>query len=640
VRDLLTASKRPIQIPVYIADSLFLPSEVREHSLGKAPSYEIRFGGNRRVEIPDELVKAPELFDPAIGACAAVAEDHARKGRESLNSLKAFLVKAAPTIAAHRQFEDMCSALWTFTTELADLIKQHKNSIWSFVVKNAYRPAMMRDRFDHIIGNPPWLSYRYISDPEYQAEVKRRAVEEYRIAPRSQKLMTHMELATVFLVHAMSTFGKQDATLAFVMPRSVLSADQHQNLRMRQYRAPVSVYQYYDLREVSNIFKVPCAVLFARKETPRPATSYRLPAFEWSGKLPTKDLSWRQAESMLEVHKKTAHLIYLGMRSAISSEEGLSRPHKSSPYAKRFKQGATIFPRNCYFVHIPGLIRHPDPAGLYWAETEPEQAKSAKPPYRDVICKGQVEGRFLYSTALSKDVLPFIVTAPTMLVLPIEVASSGLTVGRPVIKSAAGLTKDGDREFGAWMENVEAIWKKKRGKKAKNQSAYERLDYQGGLSSQDLSHPVLVLYNAAGTNISAASVDRRLLPAPFIVESTTYSYPAPSQAAADYLAAVLNSSVVNDSIKPFQSLGLQGERHVHKKVLDLPIPLYSPSNTLHVQLSDLGRTASVAAQALVSNEPLPKTLAQRRAKVRRALAQVIKDIDTATRQLLAPDRAD
>jgi hypothetical protein len=27
--------------------------------------------------------------------------------------------------------------------------------------------------------NPPWLSYRYISDPEYQDEIKRRAVERY-----------------------------------------------------------------------------------------------------------------------------------------------------------------------------------------------------------------------------------------------------------------------------------------------------------------------------------------------------------------------------------------------------------------------------------------------------------------------------
>ena len=66
---------------------------------------------------------------------------------------------------------------------------------------------MLKGQFDFIIGNPPWLSYRYISDPEYQDEIKRRAVERYKIAPKSQKLFTQMELATVFLAHSMAMFA-------------------------------------------------------------------------------------------------------------------------------------------------------------------------------------------------------------------------------------------------------------------------------------------------------------------------------------------------------------------------------------------------------------------------------------------------
>jgi methylase of polypeptide subunit release factors len=79
---------------------------------------------------------------------------------------------------------------------LSDLIKRKQNSIWAFIVRNSYRPAMLRDRFDFILGNPPWLTYRYIADPDYQAEIKKRAVEDYAIAPTHQKLFTQMELAT------------------------------------------------------------------------------------------------------------------------------------------------------------------------------------------------------------------------------------------------------------------------------------------------------------------------------------------------------------------------------------------------------------------------------------------------------------
>lgn len=634
VRSLITSSKRPVQIPVYLADSLFLPSEVRQLSLGKAPSYEIRFGGNRKVEIPDELVRAPEMFDPAVAACAKVAQDHAKSGRENLRTLKAYLANAVPTVSSHRQFEQMLSALWTFTSELADLIKQHRNSIWAFVVRNAYRPAMMRDRFDYIIGNPPWLSYRYISDPDYQAEVKRRAVEEYRIAPRSQKLMTQMELATVFLVHALSTFGKDGATLAFVMPRSVFSADQHHNVRVRQYRAPVRVYQYYDLREVFPVFNVPSCVLFAQKEAVRTAASYRLTALEWRGVLPGRDLSWHEAAPRLEVAKKTARVIYLATRSAISTGAGPTTPHPSGPYSKRFRQGATLVPRNFYFVRVPSLAGKPDPEALYWAETDPEQAREAKEPYKDVAFQGQVEGRFLFSTALSRHLLPFAITALPTLVLPIEFSAEGPVAGQPTMRKARDLIEAGYRDFAHWMEEAERVWTEKRGRKAESQSVYERLDYQRELTGQNLKHAILVLYNAAGTNVCAATIDRRALSLPFVVEHKLYWYAAANQETADYLAAVLNSNIVNDIIKPFQSLGLMGERDIEKKVLDLPIPLYNADRALHGRLSKLGTRAAAEAGGYLTSEFLPNGLGARRAEVRKAIAEIMDEIDDAVRTLL------
>jgi hypothetical protein len=267
IRSLVKASRRPIQIPVYLADSLFLPTEVTQYTLGEAPGFEIRFGGNRKVSIPEELVKRPELFDPAITAASQIAVDHAEGGKESRKTLAAYLKKIAPQFADHENTDTMIDAVWKFTAELSDLIKSNQDSIWAFIVRNSYRPAMLRDRFDLILGNPPWLSYRYIADPEYQAEIKKRAVEDYAIAPRLQKLFTQMELATIFLVHTLSTFVRTGGKLGFVMPLSVIAADQHQNLRSRQYKAPIRLTSYWDLRAVRPVFNVPCCVLFASKET-------------------------------------------------------------------------------------------------------------------------------------------------------------------------------------------------------------------------------------------------------------------------------------------------------------------------------------------------------------------------------------
>ena len=57
---------------------------------------------------------------------------------------------------------------WEFTSELARLIRSQRNSIWAFIIRNGYRTAILRERFDYIVGNPLWLSYRYIADPEYR----------------------------------------------------------------------------------------------------------------------------------------------------------------------------------------------------------------------------------------------------------------------------------------------------------------------------------------------------------------------------------------------------------------------------------------------------------------------------------------
>jgi N-6 DNA Methylase len=101
IRSLVKVSNRPIQIPVYLADSLFLPAEVKQFALGEVPGYEVRFGGDRKVSIPEELVKRPEFFDPAIGAGARIAMDHAGSGKESRKSMEAYLQKVVPKLTAH-----------------------------------------------------------------------------------------------------------------------------------------------------------------------------------------------------------------------------------------------------------------------------------------------------------------------------------------------------------------------------------------------------------------------------------------------------------------------------------------------------------------------------------------------------------
>ena len=138
-----------------------------------------------------------------------------------------------------------------------------------------------------------------------------------------------------------------------------------------------------------------------------------------------------------------------------------------------------------------------------------------------------------------------------------------------------------------------------------------------------------MLYNHSGMNVSAATFDRESQAMPFVVDVKLYWAPCATLQEADYLTAVLNSETVNAAIKPFQSVGLLGERDIHKKLLELPIPLFSSRESEHLKLSKHGEDARKKALDAVSTPhfPLNSSIATQRAFVRKALKNEMKSID-------------
>jgi len=201
--------------------------------------------------------------------------------------------------------------------------------------------------------------------------------------------------------------------------------------------------------------------------------------------------------------------------------------------------------------------------------------------------------------------------------------------------NAEKMTREGYREFGKWMKEVGEMWAARRGEKSGKQSAYERLDYGKGLSVQNLRQSHLVLYNAAGTNVSATYFDRNQHPR-FVVDHKLYWAAFSSHQEAHYVSAILNSETVNAAIKPFQSAGLLGERDIHKKLLELPIPTFDTANPKHRRISELGLIArEEAAKGVKSGEfPVDSTIARQRRFMREHLKSELEEIDKLVATLL------
>src|SRR5207249_9604361 len=121
---------------------------------------------------------------------------------------------------------------------------------------------------------------------------------------------------------------------------------------------------------------------------------------------------------------------------------------------------------------------------------------------------------------------------------------------------------------------AEKIWRK--GRKDQDYEFSDWLNYQNKLTAQSLAKPFIVLINKSGTNVCAAMLGPdeakkigRLSINGFIAENVTYRYYAKTEKEAHYLVGVLNSSVVNEAIKPFQSQGLMGERDIHRRPFEV-----------------------------------------------------------------------
>jgi predicted small metal-binding protein len=82
---------------------------------------------------------------------------------------------------------------------MAELIKDKKDTVWAFILKNIYKPLYLRDeKFDIVIGNPPWLSYRYVESTDHQNFLKKMILEKYNLPGKERAELIGDNMAKEF----------------------------------------------------------------------------------------------------------------------------------------------------------------------------------------------------------------------------------------------------------------------------------------------------------------------------------------------------------------------------------------------------------------------------------------------------------
>jgi len=485
--------------------------------------------------------------------------------------------------------------LFETSTILAQLIRLKRDTVWTFILKNIYKPLFLRKRrFDAIVGNPPWISYRYIESTDYQKFLKQLILEDYLLLPAAHaELITQLEIATLFFLRSFQLYAKGDGIIAFVMPFSIFVSDQHDKFRSGTYGPVVKITKLVNLEDVEPLFKVRACVAIGTKGK----TIYPIPGVKVGGRLPSKNIRLLEAGKLLRFADCEFLLYHVGPRSFVETREfeGVLKAIDSgtrSPYYTKFTQGATIVPSQLWFVEPvvhPALGVDPTAPQL---ETSTRATERAKEEYADVRLDGRVERQFLFVAATGSELCPFGHLEFPLCILPIEPSGKKFRIVSSQEAGAKGLS-----HLKKWLQRVESVWSEKRGEKAKKVDVYSWLNWTNKLTDQSSKPGYKVLYNTSGTYLvscivrigptNARTGEVSLAVSGVVAGHTTYFYDTDSEREAQYLCACLNAPIVDKLIKPMQSRGLWGERHIVKKVLELPIPKFNSQDSTHEELVEL-----------------------------------------------------
>jgi len=586
-----------IILRVYMADTLMTKRDANQGTIGVEVSKEKEF------HIPFATVARGGL-DELIDFLSDYAKRSSKSPEAETAAEKAVFARLNQLTADKEPF------WWKHNFKLlVKLDKERRNTIWAYILKNAYRPEFLRqEKVDYIVGNPPWLSYRYIKDEGYKARVKSLTFEHGLLKKDEVKLFTQMDTSTLFVSHCEREFLKKGGALGMVLPKTViLPAKQHLAFQRKGFS------EVHDFTDVEPLFNVRTCLITRKGEY----GATQIPRLNYSAKIPRRNMSLAEARPLLTREEE------------LISFNGVTP--ECSPYYERFFQGATLMPRCLAFVE-PVKDAKLDPKAPF-VRTSDDAFDESKKEWR-VQIEGVIEQKFLFGSVLAKNLIPFVVRKLSLVILPVIETSHG---DLKMIDAATALSQQYQHAYD-WFSQAEKIWAK--GRKDKNYEFQDWLNYQNKLTAQTTFEPFIVLTNKSGTNLCAAMLTPaetkkigKLSINGFVADSVTYRYYAKTEAEASYLVGILNTPFVNEAIKPLQPQGLMGERDIHRRPFEAcDIPLFDPDNKLHQEIAKVSVQARAELLPIVSKMQLP--VAGARAAARELVAGKLSRLNELAAKLL------
>ncbi|MGH3776393.1 MAG: N-6 DNA methylase [Pseudonocardiaceae bacterium] len=209
---LLAPDRGAITVPVYLGDSVQWNQRrdlfTEDHLVVPTGRGDQLFDAEFR--FPDRFLADAAHFDRLVSSLADQAAKPRAPGQKATlpaGLLHRLAVSDADRPVVEENFRLMC---------------QLNDPIWSYYIRNLARPAWLarpENRVDVLIGNPPWLSYRYMPD---DMQIAFREMSETRQLWHGRDVATHQDLSALFVARTAQQYLTEGGSFAFVMPNAVL----------------------------------------------------------------------------------------------------------------------------------------------------------------------------------------------------------------------------------------------------------------------------------------------------------------------------------------------------------------------------------------------------------------------------------
>lgn len=603
VADLLPWRKGPVEIPVYLADSILPPTkgegmfEQRRHVLKTTV-------GNLPV---------PFCVDTSakVDTLANLLHEYVHGRFEA----DVFVERACAELGI--ETDDLeATALRELFTTLDDLERREMDGVWARVVKNAFMPLFL-EPFDYVVGNPPWVNWQSL--PEGYRKDSAHLWQQYglfmhkgmdAILGKGKK-----DLCTLMTYAVADRFLKPGGKLGFVITQSVFktagAGQGFRRFRIGSDGPHLRVLVVDDMTELQPFEGASnrTAVFTLRKGEPN---RYPVPYTYWRKK-PGFQLDYDS--TLQEAQTNTSRLLLKAVpvdagdpaSAWLTAREGALRAIRKVLGTSDYEAHAGVSSGGANAVYwLEVLERRPD--GLFVVRNVTHGARREA---EQVVA--EIESEIVHPLLRPRDVLRWR-ACPSAHLLVVQDPQSCSGIHENVMQRSYPKTY-------AYLKRFEDVLRQRKSQPVRRMMAKGPFYSMFPVGRYTFA-PRKVVWSRLASRIHAVVVTQEVMP-----QETMTLVGCQSAEEAHYVCGVVNSSQFNLAAQSYSQIGGKslGSPHILRNIR---VPRFETDNTVHQSVAELSHRAH-GLSAELAEAPSE----ERAAELRQVLAEVEAQVDEAAAEL-------